>query len=77
MNGPRFDATINLGHLISLGAVVCAIIGTWYLTDHRLTTLERQVQLLPAQLSTIVVETARFDERLKDFARRIDRLERR
>jgi hypothetical protein len=71
--GPRFDPTINLGHLISLGGVIVTIVGGWYVMDHRLGALERNFE----KLSVAVVELVRLDERLKDFGRRIDHLERR
>jgi hypothetical protein len=73
MSNPRFDPTINLGHLISLGGVIITIVGGWYVMDHRLTALERNFE----KLSVAVVELVRLDERLKDFARRVDNLERR
>lgn len=68
---PRFDPTINLGHLISLGGVIVTIIGGWYVMDHRLSALERNFE----KLSDAVVEWVRLDERLKDHGRRIDKLE--
>ena len=68
---PRFDPTINLGHLISLGGVIITIVGGWYVMDHRLSLLERNFD----KLSSAVVEWVRLDERLKDHGRRIDKLE--
>lgn len=70
---PRFDPTINLGHLISLGGIMLVVAGSLYLTDYRLNALEKNVE----RLSTVVIEAARADERLKDHARRLDQLERR
>jgi hypothetical protein len=70
---PRFDPTVNLGHLISLGGVIVTIIGGWYVMDHRLSALERNFE----KLSVAVVELVRFDERLKEVARRVENLERR
>jgi hypothetical protein len=68
---PRFDPTINLGHLISLGGVVIVVAASLYLTDYRLNALEKNVE----KLSTVVIQAARTDERLKDFGRRLDLLE--
>ena len=68
---PRFDPTINLGHMISLGGVIITIVGGWYVMDHRLSLLERNFD----KLSSAVVEWVRLDERLKDHGRRIDKLE--
>lgn len=70
---PRFDPTINLGHIISLGGAMVVVAGSLYLTDYRLTTLERNVE----KLSVVVIQAARTDERLKDHDRRLDSLERR
>ncbi len=70
---PRFDPTINLGHVISLGGVIVVVTGSLYLTDYRLNALEKNVE----KLSTVVIQAARTDERLKDHARRLDQLERR
>jgi hypothetical protein len=70
---PRFDPTINLGHVISLGGVIVVVTGSLYLTDYRLNALEKNVE----KLSTVVIHAARADERLKDFGRRLDMLERR
>lgn len=70
---PRFDPTVNLGHLLSMGTIGAALIGGWYVADYRLSAMERQL----TQLSTIVVQSARIEERLKDHARRLDWLERR
>jgi hypothetical protein len=73
MTSPRFDPTINLGHLISLGGVTIVVIGSLYLTDYRLSAVEKNVE----KLSTVIIETARTDERVKDYGRRLDALERR
>lgn len=70
-NRPRFDPTINLGHLISLGGVICAIAGSWYLMDYRLAAVERQID----KLSSVVIDNARMDQRITDHGRRIDKLE--
>lgn len=70
---PRFDPTVNLGHLISVTGVIIFVAGSFYLTDYRLSTLEKNVE----KLSTVIVESARVDERIKDYGRRIELLERR
>jgi len=67
----RFDPTITLGHLITLGGFLFAFAGSWYLTDYRLTAIEKQM----TGLQVVVVHSARIDERLNEHGRRLDRLE--
>lgn len=71
MTQPRWDPTINLGHLVSFIGFIFALGGGWYLTDYRLSALERNFE----KLSTVVIDNARIDERLKDVGRRLERLE--
>jgi len=66
---PLFDPTINLGHVITLSGVLIAVVGGWYTVDARLATVERAI----TSLSSVVVESARYDERLKSVERRLDR----
>ncbi len=68
---PRFDPTINLGHLISLGGILFALTGSWWLMDHRIASLERQID----KLAVIVVDSAILRQQVQDHGRRIDRLE--
>jgi hypothetical protein len=71
VRGPRFDPTINLGHLLTLTGVVFVIVSAGVVADFRLAALEREV----AKLSDLVVQAARSEERMTDLARRVDRLE--
>lgn len=71
MTAPRFDPTINLGHLLTAVVFVFTLGGVWYVTDHRLASVEKQI----TQLSTIVIEQARFSEWRAQIDRRLDRLE--
>ena len=48
---PRFDPTINLGHVISLGGVIVVVAGSLYLTDYRLNALEKNVESSPPSSS--------------------------
>lgn len=68
---PRFDATFNFGHLVIATTFLVTAAGGWYLTDYRLKAVEDSVR----SLSTLVVTTARIDERMTDYGRRLDRLE--
>ncbi len=63
----RFDPTINLGHLLSMGAFVSNVVGGRYVADYRLSAMERQLR----EPSTVVAQSELIEERLKDHARRI------
>jgi hypothetical protein len=71
MTGPRFDPTVNLGHLLTAVVFVFTLGGVWYVTDHRLASVEKQIN----QLSTVIIEQARFSEWRSNTDRRLDRLE--
>lgn len=68
---PRFDATLNWGHMMIAITFLVTATGQWLLTDYRLKAVEDQVK----SLSTLVVTAARIDERMNDYGRRLDRLE--
>lgn len=70
---PKFDPSFNLGHVLMLVGFLVTAAGQWYLTDYRLSKVEEQIK----GLSTVVIEYARVDERIKAQDQRIDRLERR
>ena len=68
---PRFDATLNWGHMVIAVTFLVTAAGQWFLTDYRLRALEDSVK----SLSALVVTTARIDERMNDYGRRLDKLE--
>jgi hypothetical protein len=75
---PRFDPTINYGHILTaisfLAAALAAFIGTkveLQNLDQRVANIEATLQ----QLAEVVVTTARQDERLKAIEQRVDRIE--
>jgi hypothetical protein len=68
---PRFDPTINLGHLMTLSAVIITIIGGAYVFDYRLNAIEKQLE----KMQSVFLATAVFEERLNSLTRRIDTLE--
>lgn len=70
---PRFDPTVNLGHLISLGGIVVTLVGALYLMDYRVAKVEVQLE----KLSTVIVDNARTDQRLIEIVRRLDIIENR
>lgn len=68
---PRFDATLNWGHVVIVVTFVVTAASQWYLTDYRLRLVEDSVK----SLSGLVVNQARTDVRLDQVDRRLDRLE--
>lgn len=68
---PRFDPTVNWGHLVLAVTFLVTASTQWMLTDYRLKAVEDQVK----SLSTLVVTAARIDERMIEIGRRLDRLE--
>ena len=75
---PRFDPTINYGHILTAVTFIAAGSGAYYgmrielhNVDHRVAKIENTLQ----QLANVLVLTARQDERLIAIERRVDRLE--
>lgn len=73
---PRFEATLNWGHMAIVLTFIVTAAGQWYLTDYRLRSVEEQLKTGLANLGTLVVTSARQDERLLEMSRRLERLER-
>jgi hypothetical protein len=80
MSGPKFDPTINLGHILTIGAFMVAAFGTWYglkadvnAVAVRVVAIERGYDRMAQsidRLSSIIETSARIDERLKAIERR-------
>ena len=75
---PLFDPTINYGHVITAVSFIIAGAGAYYgmraeleSVDQRVAKIENTLQ----QLASVLVLTARRDERLIAIDRRVDRLE--
>src|ERR1041384_4077059 len=75
---PKFDPTINYGHVLTALSIVIAGTGAYYgmsselhNVDQRVAKIEQTLQ----QLASVMVLTARQDERLISIERRVDRLE--
>lgn len=68
----RWDGTINLGHILTMGAMVSGMLWTYATFDKRLvlveTQLSRQVEILDRSI--------RADEQLRAIRERLERLER-
>lgn len=75
---PRFDPTINYGHLLTAASVIIAGASAYFgmraelvYVDHRVAKIENTLH----QLASVVVLTARQDEKLNAIERRVDRIE--
>lgn len=72
MPGPRFDFTINLGHVITFGGLIVTMTIGWATFDGRLRAVERTLETATATL----VEQVRQGAELSALSARVDRLER-
>jgi hypothetical protein len=70
-NSPKFDPTINLGHVITLSGVVLAIVASYYSFSSRLTSVEFQIN----RIASVLESTIRQEEQVKSLNQRMDRLE--
>lgn len=70
---PRFDLTLNLGHVIILLTALVGFVGSHYLTDWRLGTLEKKLD----GFSGLLIDAAVHAQRMRDLERRIEWVERR
>jgi hypothetical protein len=75
---PKFDPTINYGHVLTVVSFIVAGAGAYYgiraelqSVDQRVAKIENTLQ----ELANVLVLTARQDERLIAIERRVDRLE--
>ena len=69
---PRFDPTVNLGHVLTMSAVLVSLIGGAYVFDYRLNAIEKQIE----KLQTVFLDTAIVKEQMTGFGKRLDALER-
>lgn len=72
MPGPKFDFTINLGHVITFGGLVVTMTVGWSTFDGRLRAVERTLETATATL----VEQVRQGAQLAAVSDRVTRLER-
>lgn len=72
MPGPRFDFTINLGHILTFGTMLATIIVGWVTFDQRLKTVEKTLETYTITL----VEQVRQGGRIDALAERVARIER-
>jgi hypothetical protein len=75
---PRFDPTINYGHVLTAISFFIAAVAAYYGTRAELQNVDQRVGKIEStlqQLANVLVLTARQDERLISIERRVDRLE--
>jgi hypothetical protein len=75
---PKFDPTINYGHVLTALSIIIAGTGAYYGMSAELHHVDQRVAKIEAtlqQLANVMVLTARQDERLISIERRVDRLE--
>ncbi len=75
---PRFDPTINYGHILTVVTFIFAGSAAYYGMKAELHNVDQRVAKIEStlqQLANVVVLTARQDERLNAIERRVDRLE--
>ncbi|WP_169194919.1 hypothetical protein [Devosia sp. MC1541] len=72
MAGLKFDSTINLGHVITLGGVVVTMIMGWSNMDTRLRSVEKTLETV----TTTLIEQVRQGSELQALTQRVERVER-
>ncbi len=72
MTGPRFDFSINLGHVITFGGLIASMAIGWANFDGRLRVVEETLRTSTATL----VEQVKQNAELRAVTARVDRLER-
>jgi hypothetical protein len=75
---PRFDPTINYGHILTALSFIIAGVGAYYGLRAELGNVDQRVAKIEStlqQLANVVVLTARQDEKLNAIERRVDRIE--
>ena len=75
---PKFDPTVNYGHVLTVLSIMIAGAGAYYGMSADLHSVGQRVAKIEStlqQLANVMVLTARQDERLIAIERRVDRLE--
>lgn len=76
---PPFS-TFNLGHLLTMISMLVAVVGGYFGISSELKNVGFRVERIETsitQLTALSIVTARQDEQLRSFDRRLDRLEER
>lgn len=72
MTGPRFDFTINLGHVITFGGLIVTMTIGWATFDGRLRAVEKTLETA----TNTLIEQVRQGGELRALTQRLDRVER-
>lgn len=72
MSGPRFDFTINLGHVITFGGLIVTMTIGWATFDGRLRAVEKTLDTATATL----MEQVRQGAQISALSERVARMER-
>ena len=68
---PKFDPTINLGHLLSMGGILFLSIGAYFSFGGRLGAVESQL----ARITSVLEISIRQEEQIKSLTYRLEKLE--
>ncbi len=69
----RWDGTINLGHVLTMGAMLATLFMGYTRFDKRLSLVEAQM----ARQTEVLDRSIRFDEQMRAIKDRLDKIEKR
>lgn len=72
MSGPKFDLTINLGHVITFGGLIVTMTIGWATFDGRLRAVEKTLETATSTL----IEQVKQGGELRALTQRVERVER-
>lgn len=72
MSGPKFDLTINLGHVITFGGLIVTMTVGWATFDGRLRAVEKTLETATSTL----IEQVKQGGELRALTQRVERVER-
>jgi hypothetical protein len=78
-NKPRFDPTVNLGHLLTFGGFIVSGLVAFFSVKGELGTVGDRVGRIETQLERVaqlMVSGARQDAEIGELRRRMDRIDR-
>lgn len=72
MTAPKFDFTINLGHVLTFGGLIVTMTIGWATFDGRLRAVEKTLETA----TNTLIEQVRQGGELRALTQRLDRVER-